>query len=64
MRTAPNIRRIAEVAKLFLQNGAVVIRCFVSPTIAIREQARSIIGANDFLGCSWIPHWKSASGVM
>ena len=44
-----NIRRIAEVAKLFLQNGAVVICCFVSPTIAMREQARSIIGAVDFL---------------
>ncbi len=34
-----NIRRIAEVAKLFLQNGAVVVCCFVSPTMAIREQA-------------------------
>jgi len=44
-----NIRRIAEVAKLFLQNGAVVICCFVSPTIAIREQARAIIGTNDFI---------------
>lgn len=43
-----NIRRIAEVAKLFVQNGAVVICCFVSPTIAIREQARSIIGESDF----------------
>ncbi len=43
-----NIRRIAEVAKLFVQNGAVVICCFVSPTIAIREQARSIIGEADF----------------
>jgi adenylylsulfate kinase len=43
-----NIRRIAEVAKLFVQNGAVVICCFVSPTIAIREQAKAIIGANDF----------------
>ena len=43
-----NIRRIAEVAKLFLQNGAVVICCFVSPTIAIREQAKAIIGAADF----------------
>ena len=31
-----NIRRIAEVAKLFVQNGAVVICCFVSPTIGIR----------------------------
>lgn len=44
-----NIRRIAEVAKLFAQNGAVVISCFVSPTIAIREQAKAIIGADDFL---------------
>jgi adenylylsulfate kinase len=44
-----NIRRIAEVARLFVQNGAVVICCFVSPTIAIREQARSIIGADDFV---------------
>ena len=43
-----NIRRIAEVAKLFAANGAVVICCFVSPTIALREQARSIIGAADF----------------
>lgn len=43
-----NIRRIAEVAKLFVQNGAVVICCFVSPTVAIREQARSIIGEADF----------------
>jgi adenylylsulfate kinase len=44
-----NIRRIAEVARLFVQNGAVVICCFVSPTIAIREQAKAIIGAEDFV---------------
>ncbi|HMN04700.1 MAG TPA: adenylyl-sulfate kinase [Flavobacteriales bacterium] len=44
-----NIRRIAEVAKLFVQNGAVVVCTFVSPTIAIREQARAIIGADDFI---------------
>lgn len=44
-----NIRRIAEVAKLFMQNGAIVLCSFVSPTIAIREQARTIIGANDFI---------------
>lgn len=44
-----NIRRIAEVAKLFLQNGVIVICCFVSPTHDIREQAKSIIGANDFV---------------
>ena len=43
-----NIRRIAEVAKLFVQQGVIVICCFVSPTIAIREQAKGIIGATDF----------------
>ncbi len=45
---AENIRRIAEVAKLFAQNGVVTICCFVSPTIAVREQARTIIGEADF----------------
>ena len=44
-----NIRRIAEIAKLFAGNGAVVICSFVSPTIAIREQARTIVGATDFI---------------
>ncbi|MFZ1694707.1 MAG: adenylyl-sulfate kinase [Flavobacteriales bacterium] len=44
-----NIRRIAEVAKLFLNNGAIVICCFVSPTIAIREQAKAIVGETDFI---------------
>jgi adenylylsulfate kinase len=44
-----NIRRIAEVARLFVGNGTVTICCFVSPTIAIREQAKAIIGANDFV---------------
>ena len=44
-----NIRRIAEVTKLIVQQGAVVICCFVSPTLAIREQAKTIIGASDFV---------------
>jgi adenylylsulfate kinase len=44
-----NIRRIAEVAKLFAQAGVITICCFVSPTIEIRELAKSIIGENDFL---------------
>ncbi|HLP51599.1 MAG TPA: adenylyl-sulfate kinase [Chitinophagales bacterium] len=43
-----NIRRIAEVAKLFVANGVVVICSFVSPTVEIREQARNIIGDADF----------------
>ena len=46
---AENIRRIAEVAKLFCQNGIVTICSFISPTIAMRDQARSIIGPGDFI---------------
>lgn len=41
-----NIRRIAEINKLFTDCGIVVINCFVSPTLAIRQQAREIIGAD------------------
>lgn len=44
-----NIRRIAEVAKLFCANGVIVICCFVSPTNEIRGQAKSIIGEKDFV---------------
>jgi adenylylsulfate kinase len=44
-----NIRRIAEVAKLFLQCGVITICCFVSPTNEIRQQAKNIIGEDDFL---------------
>jgi adenylylsulfate kinase len=44
-----NIRRIAEVARLFVHNGIITICCFVSPTTDLRQQARSIIGDADFL---------------
>lgn len=43
-----NIRRIAEVAKLFVQAGQVVITSFISPTLAMRQMAREIIGPHDF----------------
>lgn len=43
-----NIRRIAEVAKLFLDSGAIVLCSFVSPTIEIRDMAKEIIGQDDF----------------
>ena len=44
-----NIRRIAEVSKLFLDGGIICINSFVSPTFEIREQAKIIIGEADFL---------------
>lgn len=43
-----NIRRIAEIGKLFVDTGIVTIACFVSPTRELREMARNIIGAEDF----------------
>jgi adenylylsulfate kinase len=45
---AENIRRIAEVAKLFMNTGIVTICSFISPTKEIRAKARAIIGTADF----------------
>lgn len=44
-----NIRRIAEVTKLFVECGIITICCFVSPTEEIRTTAKNIIGKNDFV---------------
>ena len=44
-----NIRRVAEIAKLMVENGTVVICSFISPFIADRENAKTIIGAEDFI---------------
>ncbi|MEZ5004732.1 MAG: adenylyl-sulfate kinase [Chitinophagales bacterium] len=43
-----NIRRIAEVSKLFVNCGIITINSFVSPTQAIRQQAKDIIEAENF----------------
>ena len=44
-----NIRRIAEVAKLFVDTGIVTLAAFISPNNDIREMAARIIGKDDFL---------------
>ena len=46
---AENIRRIAEVAKLYLNNGIICIVSFISPTRDMRDMAKNIIGASDFI---------------
>ena len=43
-----NIRRIAEVGKLFVDTGIVTLAAFVSPTNEYRQMARTIIGDEDF----------------
>ena len=44
-----NIRRIAEVSKLFLNCGIITINSFVSPSILMRKMAKGIIGSADFV---------------
>ena len=44
-----NIRRIAEVAKLFSDAGVITITAFISPFIADRQQAREVIGTENFI---------------
>lgn len=44
-----NIRRIAEVSKLFIDSGVITIAAFISPNNDIREMAASIIGTDNFL---------------
>ena len=44
-----NIRRIAEVSKLFVDTGIVTLAAFISPNNDIREMAARIIGKDDFV---------------
>jgi adenylylsulfate kinase len=44
-----NIRRVAEVNKLFLDFGVSTINAFISPTNEIRSMAKRIIGDDRFL---------------
>lgn len=44
-----NIRRIAEVAKLFASAGVITIASFITPTKALRHMAREIVGPEQFM---------------
>lgn len=44
-----NIRRIAEVAKLFIDAGIVVLTAFISPYRKDRAIARTLVGADEFV---------------
>lgn len=44
-----NIRRAAEVARLFAQTGIITLCSFITPRQALRDLARTIVGAPDFL---------------
>jgi adenylylsulfate kinase len=43
-----NIRRVAEIAKLFIDTGIIVLCSFISPTRSIRSLAQEVIGPSFF----------------
>lgn len=44
-----NIRRVAEIARLFVDAGHIVLASFITPMERDRKQAREIIGADDMV---------------
>ncbi|GAB4123053.1 MAG: adenylyl-sulfate kinase [Sideroxydans sp.] len=44
-----NIRRVGEVAKLFMEAGIIVLTAFISPFRADRERVRGLVGHGDFM---------------
>ncbi len=46
---AENIRRIGEMAKLFLEAGIITLTAFISPFRADRERVRNLVADGDFI---------------
>ncbi len=44
-----NVRRVGEVAKLFVDAGTVVLCSFISPFRAERQMVRELVGADEFV---------------
>lgn len=44
-----NVRRVAEVAKLMLDSGGIILAAFISPFRTERRFARSLVPENDFI---------------
>jgi len=44
-----NIRRVAEVSKLFVQSGIVCLNSFITPKESLRQLARAILGEENLL---------------
>ena len=44
-----NIRRVAEVSKLFVQSGIICLNSFITPKESLRELARGILGKENLL---------------
>jgi adenylylsulfate kinase len=46
---AENIRRVAEVSKLFMNSGIICLNSFITPKESLRELAREIVGKENLI---------------
>lgn len=44
-----NLRRVAEINRLFLCSGIITINCFIAPTDELRSMVATIIGPDDVI---------------
>ena len=44
-----NLRRVAEVARLFMNCGVITVVSFITPTQSIRQMIRDIVGEPDYI---------------
>ena len=44
-----NIRRVGEMAKLFIETGVIALTAFISPFLSERDRVRSLVPHGDFL---------------
>ena len=59
-----NIRRIGEVAKLFVDQGTVVLTAFISPFRVDRKQVRDLLAADEFIEVFVNVQLKSVRNVI
>lgn len=44
-----NLRRAAEVSKLFVDSGFITVNCFITPTHEVQQMVQQIIGENQLV---------------
>jgi len=44
-----NLRRVAEINRLFLHSGIITINCFIAPTVDLRKMIADIVGPADLV---------------
>jgi len=59
-----NIRRVAEVAKLLINAGMIVLASFISPFRSERQMARELFNNDEYIEFFSINVWQSANNAV